>query len=263
MESIIEKLGKVSVTVEKDYHSSEKEYNKLTIVEEQGTFKTYISRKPVPVEIALTNREYWIPFSGVLESITFDYLKFKQEYGSGERLEDNSIKTRHIENGAIVSNKIFDGSIVNSKIADDTIEIEKFSTNVRNIIKAATDLKAIMPTQIRTDYSENNVSLTLLHGQSRLFGDVISAATQEKAGVMSAEDKKKLDGIRDTVVFTGATVDEETEMLVLNRVDEETLVLDEVSGTLPGGITKVSQLENDKGYLTGEVAEESIILNND
>ena len=183
MESVIEKLGKVSVTVEKDYHSSEKEYNKLTIVEEQGTFKTYISRKPVPVGIALTNREYWIPFSGVLESITFDYLKFKQEYGSGERLEDNSIKTRHIENGAI--------------------EIEKLSTNVRNVIKAA-----------------------------------------------------------NTVVFTGATVEEETEMLVMNRVDGETLVLDEVDGTLPGDITKVSQLENDKGYLTGEVAEESIILNN-
>lgn len=138
MESIIKKLGKTSVTVEKDYHSSKKEYNKLTIVEEEGTFKTYISRKSVPIDTELTNREYWIPFSGVLESITFDYLKFKQEYGSGKRLEDNSIKTRHIENGAVTSNKILDGSVVNSKIADDTIEIEKLSTNVRNIIKAAT-----------------------------------------------------------------------------------------------------------------------------
>lgn len=138
MESIIKKLGKTSVTVEKDYHSSKKEYNKLTIVEEEGTFKTYISRKPVPIDTELTNREYWIPFSGVLESITFDYLKFKQEYGSGKRLENNSIKTRHIENGAVTSNKILDGSVVNSKIADNTIEIEKLSTNVRNIIKAAT-----------------------------------------------------------------------------------------------------------------------------
>lgn len=137
MESVIEKLGKVSVTVEKDYHSSEKEYNKLTVVEEQGAFKTYISRKPVPVGIELTNREYWIPFSSVLESITFDYLKFKQEYGSGEKLEDNSIKTRHIENGSITSSKILDNSINNSKIADNTIEIEKLSTNVRNIINAA------------------------------------------------------------------------------------------------------------------------------
>lgn len=138
MESIIKKLGKTSVTVEKDYHSSKKEYNKLTIVEEEGAFKTYLSRKPVPVGIELTNREYWIPFSGVLESIVFDYIKFKQEYGSGEKLEDNAIKTRHIENNAITSDKIQDDSIGNSKIADDTIEIEKLSATLRNTIKAAT-----------------------------------------------------------------------------------------------------------------------------
>ena len=138
MESIIKKLGKASVTVEKDYHNSEKEYNKLTIVEEQGAFKTYISRKPVPVGIELANREYWIPFSSVLESITFDYLRFKQEYGSGEKLEDNSIKTRHIENSAICSSKLLDNSINNSKIADNTIEIEKLSSTLQDIIKAAT-----------------------------------------------------------------------------------------------------------------------------
>lgn len=138
MESVIKKLGKTSVTVEKDYHSSEKEYNKLTVVEEQGAFKTYLSRKPVPIGIELTNREYWIPFSGVLESIVFDYLKFKKDYASGKAIEDNAIKTRHIENGAITSSKILDSSIVNSKIEDNTIEIEKLSVNVRNIIKAAT-----------------------------------------------------------------------------------------------------------------------------
>ena len=138
MESVIEKLGKTSVTVEKDYHSSEKEYNKLTVVEEQGAFKTYLSRKPVPIGIELTNREYWICFSGVLESITFDYLKFKKDYASGKTIEDNAIKTRHIENSAITSNKIQNDSIVNSKIVNDTIEIEKLSANVRNIIKAAT-----------------------------------------------------------------------------------------------------------------------------
>lgn len=138
MESIIKKLGKTSITVEKDYHSSKKEYNKLTIVEEKGTFKTYLSRKPVPIDTELTNREYWIPFSGVLESITFNYLKFKKDYASGKVIEDNAIKTRHIENSAITSNKIQDDTIVNSKIVDNTIEIEKLSANVRDIIKAAT-----------------------------------------------------------------------------------------------------------------------------
>lgn len=124
MKSIIKKLGKTSITVEKDYHSSNKEYNKLTIVEEQGAFKTYLSRKPVPVGIELTNREYWIPFSGVLESIVLDYLKFKQDYGSGKNLEDNAIITRHIR----------DRNVTSDKIADDSIIISKLSTDIQFLI---------------------------------------------------------------------------------------------------------------------------------
>ena len=51
MKSVKTNLGKVSVTVEKKFHTSNKEYDKLVIVEEQGAFKTYISRKPVPMGI--------------------------------------------------------------------------------------------------------------------------------------------------------------------------------------------------------------------
>ena len=121
MKSDIEKLGKASVTVEKDYHSSEKEYNKLTVVEEQGAFKTYLSRKPVPVGIELTNREYWIPFSGVLESITFDYLKFKKDYASGKAIEDNAIITRHILDRNIERIKIALKAISEEEIDDNAI----------------------------------------------------------------------------------------------------------------------------------------------
>lgn len=192
MESVIKKLGKTSVTVEKDYHNSKKEYNKLTIVEEEGTFKTYLSRKPVPVGIELTNREYWIPFSGVLESITFDYLKFKQEYASGKRLEDNSIKTRHIENSSVTSNKILDGSVVNSKIADDAIEIEKLSSTLRDIIKAATGvpedlakditklMREVFPLEITvnitpTDLQEKGTSTEIIITWSaKIEGEIIS-----------------------------------------------------------------------------------------
>lgn len=125
------------------------------------------------------------------------------------------------------------------------------------------EIKETVADGLRTAYTDKGVSLNLYNGDTRLFGDSIAAATQDKAGVMSAEDKRKLDEMKDTVVFTGATVDEETETLVLNRVDGETLVLDEVGGSLPGGITKVSQLENDKGYLTGAIDDERITLNND
>ena len=179
MESVIKKLGKTSVTVEKDYHSSKKEYNKLTVVEEEGAFKTYLSRKPVPIGIELTNREYWIPFSGVLESIVFDYIKFKQEYGSGEKLEDNAIKTRHIENSSITSSKIQDNSIVNSKIADNTIEIEKLSTNLRDVIKVATGVPEELNDLFKKvgNYPEHFVlDLGILNSQSE--GENIAAASE-------------------------------------------------------------------------------------
>lgn len=53
-------LGKVSVTVERDPYDSKKDYPKLTVVEDQTTIATYISRKAVPAGTALSNREYWI-----------------------------------------------------------------------------------------------------------------------------------------------------------------------------------------------------------
>lgn len=75
MRTAIDKLGKVAVTVEKDYWSNKKTYDKLTIVEKKGVFGTYISRKAVPAGIDITNREYWIPFSSLKEEIV---LKFNE-----------------------------------------------------------------------------------------------------------------------------------------------------------------------------------------
>lgn len=117
------------------------------------------------------------------------------------------------------------------------------------------EIKKTIADGLRTAYTDKEVSLNLYNGDTRLFGDSIAAATQDKAGVMSAEDKKKLDGIKETVVLKAEVVG-------------KTLVLDEIVGSLPGGslpgnITKVSQLENDRGYLTGTVDNKKIILYND
>lgn len=57
----VDKLGKVAITVEKNYHSVSKAYDRLVIVEERNTYTTYISRRPVPVGKQLSDREYWIP----------------------------------------------------------------------------------------------------------------------------------------------------------------------------------------------------------
>lgn len=55
-----ENLGKVSVTVEKDYWLQDKCYDRLVIVQQERG-GTYISRKPVPSGKELTDRNYWIP----------------------------------------------------------------------------------------------------------------------------------------------------------------------------------------------------------
>lgn len=72
MKLSVDKLGKVAITVEKDYWSSSKDYDKLTIVEVENQYKTYISRKPVPAGTSLSNREYWIPFSSLVEQVVLD-----------------------------------------------------------------------------------------------------------------------------------------------------------------------------------------------
>lgn len=59
MKKVKEDLGKVSITVEKDYWSDERPYERLVIVEVLNV-GCYLSRKAVPVGIQYTNREYWI-----------------------------------------------------------------------------------------------------------------------------------------------------------------------------------------------------------
>lgn len=55
-------LGKVAITVEKEYWNSIRAYDRLVIVEVLGV-GCYISRKPVPAGIQYDNRDYWIRMS--------------------------------------------------------------------------------------------------------------------------------------------------------------------------------------------------------
>lgn len=63
MKSQIEKLGKVSITVEQDYWNINNSYDKLVVVERESTHTCYLSRKPVHPGISIDNREYWVKFS--------------------------------------------------------------------------------------------------------------------------------------------------------------------------------------------------------
>lgn len=241
MESVIEKLGKVSVTVEKDYHNSEKEYNKLTIVEEQGAFKTYISRKPVPAGVALTNREYWICFSGVLESITFDYLKFKRDYASGKALEDESIITRHIfdrnierikialkaiseeeiDDNAVIERTIKNRNITSNKIAQENILTEHFA-------------KKSVITAILADYAVTAIKLADNSVTTRTI--VNENVTQEKLAIDSVSEHK----IVDKNVTNRKIADNTIEIEKLSATLRDTIkAATGVPGDLANDITKL------------------------
>ena len=82
MEAVKINLGKVSISVEKDYWDIDKQYDRLTIVERQSTHTCFLSRKPVPAGISIANREYWIQFS-TWQDIPYEIV---QEFGNNSEL---------------------------------------------------------------------------------------------------------------------------------------------------------------------------------
>lgn len=66
----IDKLGKVSITVDKNYWDNRKAYDRLVIVEVNNAGICYISRTRVPIGVDIQNRDYWIPLGRPATTIT-------------------------------------------------------------------------------------------------------------------------------------------------------------------------------------------------
>ena len=99
-------LGKVSVTIAKEPWDINKDYDRLTIVEVENAYCTYISRKPVPSGTDIENTEYWMMFSKYTKTYSSNegvfnmskYLKLKDE-------EDSLVKlnlTQAVTNAPLV-----------------------------------------------------------------------------------------------------------------------------------------------------------------
>lgn len=91
MQTQINNLGKVSITVDKDYWDINNEYDRLTIVEVEHKYCTYLSRKDVPSGIDVSDRNYWIPFSSLTENVAEDIRNFKIEITGIVRELNNKI----------------------------------------------------------------------------------------------------------------------------------------------------------------------------
>lgn len=198
MKPKIDYLGKVSCTVSKDYWSSEKDYDKLTIVEKEGEFGTFISRKPVLAGTPLTNREFWIPFSSVKESIVLDYNSFKDKYD--KQLNDYKISL----NDVISRLKTLEESKTD---INDLIEIANTALyKANNALTAVANInnKLAKPNGIATLDSTGKVPLTQLPdniggGNNLELGETSTTAYPGDKGKTNANAIRSLTNALDSV----------------------------------------------------------------
>lgn len=80
MKLVKQSLGKVSITVEKNYWNNSRYYDRLVIVEHKQRKRTYISRKPVPAGTNIDDREYWIPFCTLPEEFVGTWNTMEDHY---------------------------------------------------------------------------------------------------------------------------------------------------------------------------------------
>lgn len=127
METQKEKLGKVAITVEKDYWDIKKVYKKLTIVERQSTGTTYLSRKLVPAGTSISNRKYWIKFSK-WSDIPYEIT---QEFGdSNELVISQKVITKKIDDLQDQINNLHPGVIGIGITVNPNLIYDDSSSNV-------------------------------------------------------------------------------------------------------------------------------------
>lgn len=81
MKNQIDKLGKVSITVDDNPWTNTKDYDRLVFVKVEETGGVYMSKRPVPSGVSIHNRYYWLKFGKeaninpdkVGEEVTGDY----------------------------------------------------------------------------------------------------------------------------------------------------------------------------------------------
>lgn len=219
-------LGKVAITIEKDYYIPDKSYDKLTVVQVKDKFATYVSRKPVPIGVCINNREYWIPFSSLKEDIVLDYNAFKDKYGKEliiikERLDAlEIISSRYLQLEDKVK-ELTELAEINIEKTDDLIKraeaiIEEAEKNAAVI----NSMPALITTNPRTEYKEQidgSKRLTLvediyskdnqgLYRKDLLPKDIILPEARNIGngeyvnGLMPKEDKQFLNVLNDVNV---------------------------------------------------------------
>ena len=239
MQLQIDNLGKVSVTIEQGYWNKDKDYDKLTIVEKEGIFGTFISRKPVPAGTVLTNREYWIPFSSLKENIILDYNSFKDTYDNTIKEHTASLKNIIIRLNELEENKELIEELIN--IANNAInesnsslkEIKEIKTNIESIVNS-------IPNDVVIDVkvvNNNNSDLLITH--HNLKTKTVDTVFQEIPRLTALHDKiensintinTNISNINDNISVINSNVNANKNKItrLINNINE----LNELTGNL-------------------------------
>ena len=179
----VDNLGKVAVTVEENYWSLDKDYDKLTIVEQEGVFGTYISRKPVPAGTVLTDRKYWIPFSSLKEEIVLQFNEIVNEL----RELEVSVDEKEAEIYKAMASIVAGGVALKQSFGDS----EEFGISQKVLTESRDDLQA----QINAIVS-GDADISLASSPSAVFVGETSNVTLTATSSVSTETKGTQPGIK-------------------------------------------------------------------
>ena len=165
-----------------------------------------------------------------------------------------------------IANERNDRVAADSGLRDDlNAEVSERKTEDRDIRSEIAELTKTVPNDIRTDYSDDGVSIDLKRDGVQIATDTIEPATEELAGVMSAADKiqqrllgERIEEVNDALTTERGARESAIED-VNNKIKAEQEARNSADGMLATAIdsekqTRKAAITTVKGMITDETA---------
>ena len=210
MQLQIDNLGKVAITVEEDYWSINKDYDKLTIVEQENMFGTFISRKPVPAGTVLTDRRYWIRFSSLKEEIVLQFQTLVNkvnnlEISVDEKEEEIYKAIASITAGGLVLKQTFgDSEIIGISQKAITDKLSDIQTIINKISGDTIGISLNISNKLIFDYKSYDVNITVTTNDTKIADNITLKLNGE---VVATESNNNVLSYTATISGNSVTVE--------------------------------------------------------
>ena len=210
MQLQIDNLGKVAITVEEDYWSINKDYDKLTIVEQKNVFGTFISRKPVPAGTVLTDRRYWIRFSSLKEEMVLQFQALVNkvnnlEISVDEKEEEIYKAMASITAGGLVLKQTFgDSEVIGISQKAITDKFSDIQTIINRISSDTIGISLNISNKLIFDYKPYNINITVTTNDTKIADNITLKLNGE---VVATENDNNILSYNATIRGNSVTVE--------------------------------------------------------